>query len=369
MTFPVHRSIVVMPCRASIIDRRPFPIAHHMTRYLPLLPLFAAACASPSAAPAAPAPVPVPAVSEAWVRTTLSVLADDSMQGRRTATPGAAKASRYIAAQMKAVGLEPLGDSGYFQRVPIIVRANGRLAPARTAADTVGQRTVTDVNVVGFLRGADPALRGEVILVDAHFDHLGIGPAVNGDSIYNGADDDASGVTTVLAVARALAAGPRPRRSVLFVTTTGEELGLFGTNWLIGHFPVPIDSVKANLETEMIGRPDTLIGAGHAWLTGWERTTMGPMFKAAGLPIVADPHPSEQFFMRSDNIAFAMIGIPAQTLSSYGLHTDYHQPSDDLAHADIPHMTKVIAAAIDAVRLLADGAPVEWMPGGRPTPR
>ncbi len=216
------------------------------------------------------------------------------------------------------------------------------------------------------IRGSDPALRNEYVLVDAHFDHLGIGTPVNGDSIYNGADDDASGVVTVLSVARVLAAGPAPKRSILFVTTTGEEEGLFGTRWLIDHFPVPLDSVKANLEIEMIGRPDTLIGAGHAWLTGWERTTMGPMFKAAGLPIVADPHPTEQFFQRSDNIAFAHRGIPAQTLSSFGLHADYHEPSDDMSRVDIPHMTAVIRAAAQAVWMLANGPLPTWLPGGKP---
>ena len=331
-------------------------------RWMPAVLL--AACSS---APApAPPPAPAPTVSAAFVRATLAALADDSMQGRLTGTPGAARAARLIAQQMTDTHLIPAGDSGYYQRVPLLVMAD-RLELPPSAADTVGKNIVIDANVLGMLRGTDPALRNEVVLVDAHYDHLGIGRPVKGDSIYNGADDDASGVVAVLAIARALAAGPPPKRSILFVATTGEEVGLLGTRWLIAHFPVPLDSVKANLEIEMIGRPDPLIGTGHAWLTGSERTTMGPTFKAAGLAIFPDPHPEQHFFERSDNIAYAELGIPAQTLSSYGLHTDYHAPSDDLAHADIEHMTAVIGAAIEAVRLLANGAQVSWLPGGKPT--
>jgi Zn-dependent M28 family amino/carboxypeptidase len=307
----------------------------------------------------------VSSITDSSVRAMLSILSDDSMEGRMTASRGAARATNYIAAQMYAAHLVQLGDSGYFQRVPLLITSKG-LTPFTSAAAVPGTRKVMDVNVIGMIRGSDPVLRNEYILVDAHFDHLGIGAPVNGDSIYNGADDDASGVVTVLSVTRVLAAGPAPKRSILFVTTTGEEEGLFGTRWLIDHFPVPLDSVKANLEIEMIGRPDTLIGVGHAWLTGWERTTMGPMFKAADLPIVADPHPTEQFFQRSDNIAFAHRGIPAQTLSSFGLHADYHEPSDDMSRVDIPHMTAVIRAAAQAVWMLANGPLPTWLAGGKP---
>jgi hypothetical protein len=316
-------------------------------------------------APATRATPDVASITDASVTAMLSVLADDSMEGRMTASRGAARATKFIAAQMSAAHLQPMGDSGYFQKVPLLITSQG-LGPYSAAAAAPGTRTVVDVNVIGMIPGSDPALRDEYVLVDAHFDHLGVGTAVHGDSIYNGADDDASGVVTVLSVARAIAAGPAPKRSILFVTTTGEEEGLFGTEWLIGHFPVPLDSVRANLEIEMIGRPDSLIGPGKAWLTGYERTTMGPMFKAAGLPIFPDPHPSEQFFQRSDNIAFAKLGIPAQTLSSYGLHSDYHQPSDELSRADIPHMTAVIRAATSAVWLLANGPLPTWLPGGKP---
>jgi Zn-dependent M28 family amino/carboxypeptidase len=303
------------------------------------------------------------------VRRLESALADDSMEGRLTGSPGGSRAARYVAAEMKAIGLRPEGDSGYYQRVPVAVSDSG-ITLRSSFSDNAPGRHETAFNVLGLLPGSDPKLAGEVIVVDAHYDHLGIGAPVAGDSIYNGADDDASGTVSVLAVAKALARGPRPKRSILFVLTTGEEEGLLGTRWLLAHFPLSIDSVVANLETEMIGRPDSLAGGpGKAWLTGYDRSTMGAMLKRANIPIVGDPRLSQHFFERSDNIAFAERGIPAHTLSSFNLHADYHQPSDDLSRIDFAHMTAVINSALRAVRLLANGPLPVWNPGGRPVPQ
>jgi Zn-dependent M28 family amino/carboxypeptidase len=131
--------------------------------------------------------------------------------------------------------------------------------------------------------------------------------------------------------------------------------------------PMPLERTVAQLQIEMIGRPDSLVGGhGRAWLTGYERSTMGPSFAAAGLAVHADPRPDQSFFTRSDNIRFARAGIPAHTLSSFNLHRDYHRPSDEVTTIDIPHMTAVIDIAIRAVRLLADGPRPEWVAGGRP---
>ncbi|MDB4899458.1 MAG: Zn-dependent hydrolase [Gemmatimonadetes bacterium] len=328
------------------------------------------------------APVaPANPVTQSDVARLESALADDSLEGRATGSRGSARAARLIAAEMQRIGLVPAGDSGYFQRVPAamvtrtftqagVARSQSLpgLFPSFAALDTVPvARRLTAVNVVGVIRGTDPMLRDSAVLIDAHYDHLGIGTPVNGDSIYNGADDDASGVVAVLEIARAIAAGPAPRRTLVFAATTGEEVGLVGTEWYLMHPVVPIDRMSANLEIEMIGRPDSLAGgAGRAWLTGFDRSTMGATFAAAGLPIVADRRLDQQFFQRSDNIAFARRGVPAHTLSSFNLHADYHQPSDDVAHVDVAHMTAVIRAAAAAARLLADGPAPRWNPGGRP---
>jgi len=309
----------------------------------------------------------------------LSELSADSMEGRGTGTVGGARAARWIAEEMRRIGLTPAGDSGFFQRVPLYqvqrtvngqVRTSAALAPSFAALDTFpAARRLTGVNVVGIRRGADPALAGEAVLVDAHYDHLGLTTVVDGDSIFNGADDDASGTVAVLEIARLLATGPAPRRTLIFLATTGEELGLLGTRWYIQQPVHPLAQTVANLEIEMIGRPDSISGGrGKGWLTGFERSSMGETLAAAGIPIVADVRLEQNFFMRSDNIAFARLGIPAHTLSSYNMHTDYHRRTDDVSRVDAGHMAALIDAAARAVRLLADGPRPEWKPGGMPGP-
>jgi len=300
------------------------------------------------------------------------VLAADSLEGRRAGSEGSRIAARLIAEQFELAGLEAAGDSGFFQRVPLQVvnRATGRprirsLSSWAEFDSLPPAERVVETNVIGVLPGTDPELRGEYVLVTAHFDHVGIGRPVETDSIYNGADDDASGVVGLIEIARTLASAP-PRRTVVFAAMAGEELGLLGTRWYIDHPAVPLAATVASLNLEMIGRPDTAIGPGRAWLTGYERTSMGLGFTDAGLAIDPDPRPGQSFYERSDNIAFARIGIPAHTLSSFGLHADYHSPDDEVERIDFDHLESVIRVAAEAVRLLADGPATEWNPGGQP---
>ncbi|HEX2210361.1 MAG TPA: M20/M25/M40 family metallo-hydrolase [Longimicrobium sp.] len=333
-----------------------------------------AACGGGTAPATAPAPGPAPArgmeVREADVREQLQALAADSMEGRRTATEGAMRAAVYLARRLEALGVQPAGDMAYFQIVPLAADAGGRLRlmeSMEALAELPAEARRQSFNVIGMIPGSDPALRHEAVIVGAHYDHLGIGRPVDGDSIYNGADDDASGTVAVLEVARALARGPAPKRTVLFFFATGEELGMLGTRWYLRHPVVPLDSTVAGLMIEMIGRPDSLAGGpGRAWLTGYERSTVSRILQGAGVSIVADPRPDQDFFNRSDNTPFAMLGVPAHALSSYGLHGDYHQPSDEVERIDFAHMTGVVQAAVDATRALADGPRPEWLPGGRP---
>jgi hypothetical protein len=123
---------------------------------------------------------------------------------------------------------------------------------------------------------------------------------------------------------------------------------------------VPLTSIAANLEFEMIGRPDPKYARDSLWLTGWERSNLGPVLAAQGARLVADRRLDEQFFMRSDNYVLAQRGVVAQTVSSYGMHGDYHQPSDDLAHIDFRHMTVAIGSLI---------APLEWLANSDFRPR
>ncbi|HEU4881067.1 MAG TPA: M20/M25/M40 family metallo-hydrolase [Longimicrobium sp.] len=346
----------------------------HLPKLLALAAL--AACGGAPAPATAPAPAPQAApatgVLQADVRAQLEALAADSMEGRATGSAGGMRAAVYLARRLEALGVQPAGDMAYFQIVPV-VQANGRLRllpSLDSLAELPVQQRRETFNVIGMIPGSDPALRHEAVVIAAHYDHIGMGRAVEGDSIYNGADDDGSGTVAVLEVARALARGPAPKRTVILFFATGEEVGMLGTRWYLRHPVVPLDSTVAGLMIEMIGRPDPLAGgAGRAWLTGYERSSVGQILAAAGVPIVPDPRPDQDFFNRSDNTPFAQLGVPAHALSSFGLHGDYHELGDEVERIDWDHMTRVVQAAVDAARALADGPRPVWAPGGRPSHR
>jgi Zn-dependent M28 family amino/carboxypeptidase len=226
-------------------------------------------------------------------------------------------------------------------------------------------------NAVGRLPGSDAAAAGEVILLSAHLDHVGNRPARDGapgaDTIYNGADDDASGSVAVLELAKALALAPRPRRTIVFAFFGSEEAGGLGSRYFADRPVVPLAQVVANLQFEMIGRPDPAVARQTLWLTGYERSNLGPTLAVRGARLVQDPHPEQNFFMRSDNIQFARRGVVAHTVSSYGLHEEYHQPSDEVRFVDLAHMTEAIRSLFEPIRWLADSTfKPEWSPGGRP---
>lgn len=269
-----------------------------------------------------------------------------------------------------------------------LVRVHGDALDAVREAARAGRALELDIgpvtavpsaNVVGVLPGVGtaerPELADEVIVLTAHLDHIGWRTAPAGeeaegvDRIYNGADDDASGVATVLEIAEALGAGPPPARTVVCLLVTGEEKGLLGTRYYIENPWAPLERTVCNLNFEMLGRPDEVAGGpGKLWLTGDERSTLGDGFRSSGIDVIADPRPEENFFQRSDNYAFARLGIVAQTLSSYGMHDDYHQTSDEWETLDFEHMAIAARAGLDATRLLTSGAlDPEWLPGGDPS--
>lgn len=220
-------------------------------------------------------------------------------------------------------------------------------------------------NAVGYLEGTDP--KAGTILLSAHLDHIGVGRPVNGDAIYNGANDDAAGTTAVLELAHAIAAGPRPRRSVLFVCYGSEELGELGSTYFGKHPPVPLTDLVANLEFEMIGNQDPKMPTGVLLLTGWDRSNLGPTLREHGALLGPDPYPEQHFFERSDNYALALKGVVAHTAAGWGTVPTLHQPNDDFAHLDIPFMTRAIQSLVEPVRWLAnsDFRP-QWNPGGAP---
>jgi Zn-dependent M28 family amino/carboxypeptidase len=291
------------------------------------------------------------------IRSQMEFLASDALQGRGSGTHDELVAAVYLAAELRRIGVQPAGDNGsYIQNVSTERRLRaGGTEPWNTR------------NVIGILPGRDSKLKDQVILLTAHLDHLGVGTPVDGDNIYNGADDDASGCVAVLELAQALAAGKRPKRTVVFVFFGSEETGGQGDQFFLAHPPAPLANIVANLEFEMIGRPDPAVKPDELWLTGYDRTNLGPELARHGARLVADPHPQQQFFRRSDNFALARQGIVAQTVSSYGLHQDYHRPSDDLSRIDFAHMEQAIRSMVAPVKWLADtDFKPQWVEGRKP---
>ena len=321
-------------------------------------------------------PVATPSDSVAPVREledVLTTLAHDSMGGRETGSPGARRAAAFLVEEMERRGVSPGFSHGYGQRFTLVEvrKAAGRrrlyfpdeLSVADSALVT-GE--VEAKNLVGIIPGSDPELGREAVVVSAHYDHVGVGEPVGGDSVYNGADDDGSGVLTVLEVARAMAAHPPPR-SVLVLLTSAEEFGIRGARWYADHPALPLEEIAAVLNVEMVGRPDPKVGgAGRSWLTGWGRTTVKERVRAAGVPVGPDPRPWRRYDHRSDHVAFVRAGVPAHTLSSYGDHDDLHRPSDEVETVDFRHLATVIQAAVALTRELANGPPLVWKEGERP---
>lgn len=200
-------------------------------------------------------------------------------------------------------------------------------------------------NVIGILPGSDPELAKEFIVYSAHLDHIGV-RATGDDRIFNGADDNATGVTTVLSLADAFGALPeRPKRSLVFMLFWGEERGLLGSRAFVKTPSIPLDKIVANINIEMVGRPEE--GAyGKAWVTGWDKSDLGSLMhetsQAVGVDIFEHPRFSPMLYGSSDNMAFVEAGVIAHSFSAGSLHDDYHQVSDEWEKLNLPHMTKVI---------------------------
>jgi len=199
-------------------------------------------------------------------------------------------------------------------------------------------------NVIAILPGSDPVLRNEYVVLSAHMDHVGVGAPVNGDSIFNGADDDASGTTALLEVAQAFAnLRERPRRSIVFVHVSGEEKGLLGSEWYSDHPTVPLASMVANINVDMIARnsPDSVVVIGKNYSTlGQVANRVGAAHPELRLTLSDDIWPEERFFFRSDHFNFARKEVPSIFFFS-GVHADYHQPSDEVEKVDTDKAARI----------------------------
>ena len=315
--------------------------------------------------PTTPAPVPAADTAAAAI-----VISRESEQARTRRLSGAAPATRPLVLQ-HIVGV-PARAAVALDAESYAEMTSAPDSTRVTLEAEVKAPTITHTwNALGRLTGTARGSASDVILLTAHLDHLGARPASNADSsadiIYNGADDDASGSVAVLELAEALAQGRRPKRTVVFAWFGSEETGGYGAAHFIDAPPAPLATIVANLEFEMIGRPDKAVPPHTLWLTGYDRSTLGPELARKGARIVADPHPDQNFFQRSDNIQLARRGVIAQTVSSFGLHTDYHRPTDEVKMVDFPHMTEAIRSMVSPVLWLANSSfRPEWLPGKKP---
>jgi hypothetical protein len=252
-----------------------------------------------------------------------------------------------------------------FIRPQVMFRSSGPLS-IKIPANVIDHRPP---NVAGILRGSDPTLRDTYVVLSAHMDHVGVGrPDASGDSIYNGADDDASGTSAVIEIAEAMASAPqRPARSVIFLLVSGEEKGLLGSRYYSDHPTVPVKSIVADVNIDMIGRnaPDTVVAIGQ------EYSSLGPLMHEMvrthpelGLTASRDLWPQERFFFRSDHFNFARLEIPAIFFFS-GTHEDYHRPSDEVEKIDADKAARIARLAYYLTREIATrpDAP-QWTPEG-----
>ncbi|WP_343330499.1 M28 family peptidase [Polaribacter staleyi] len=283
-------------------------------------------------------------IDSVTVKKHLYTLASDDMEGRKTGTPGIEKAAKYIENEFKRIGLTTYDTLQNYRQT-------------FTFTDKRSKKELTTSNIIGVLEGKSK--KNEIVVVSAHYDHLGIKHKEGQlDSIYNGANDDASGVTGVLALAEYFKVKGTNERTILFVAFTGEEMGLIGST----HFGKGIDATKfvAGINLEMIGKTPSF-GPNTAWLTGFERSDFGKIIQknlvGSGYQLFPDPYKKFNLFFRSDNASLARLGVPSHTFSTTPIDVDkdYHQASDEVETLNITVITQTIQAVAKGTESIING--------------
>ena len=272
-------------------------------------------------------------INESIVKKHIYTLANDSMQGRKAGTEGIEKAAKYIESQFKKIGLKYFNNNSFRQ---IFKYKNKR---------SRNQEELNLFNVIGFLEGNEK--KDEIVVISAHYDHLGMKSSAAGDLIFNGANDNATGVAAVLALAEYFKSKNNNSRSILFIAFTAEEMGLVGSNYF-GKTISP-ESIVAGINIEMIGK-ESPFGPNTAWLTGFQRSNFGKIIQknlsSSEFKIYPDPFISYRLFFRSDNASFAKLGIPAHTFSTSPMDKDldYHKVTDEASTLNMKTITQTIKA-------------------------
>lgn len=293
--------------------------------------------------------------------TRIASISADENAGRDTPSPGLERTAEYLANHYRSLGFQAAGDSGtYIQRYPYRARI-------RQPNGTVVTEDAYPPNVIAVLPGSDPQLRNEYVVLSAHFDHIGIGQPIAGDSINNGADDNGTGTASLMEIAEAFAALPEaPPRSVMFLHVSGEEKGLLGSKWFSDHPTVPMDQIIADINVDMIGRNsvDSIVVIGKNYSDMGETVeAVAERHPELGLTVSDDIWPEERFFFRSDHYNFARSGVPALFFFA-GVHEDYHRPSDSIEKIDTDKVERVARMIFYTAWDLATGERPEWYPQG-----
>ena len=284
-------------------------------------------------------------INRSSAEATINFLASDELQGREAGFHGSRVTSEYIVSLLQWMGVSPLADS-YFQLFDAYRKERQKKGRLEVHPDSIAKlkqevhQKLSMRNVLGMIPGKNTK---EYVIVGAHFDHLGIDPALDGDQIYNGADDNASGVSAVLQIARAfLASGQQPERNVIFAFWDGEEKGLLGSKYFVQTCSF-LSQIKGYLNFDMIGRnnkpqqPKQVVyfyTAAHPVFGDWLKEDI----RKYSLQLEPDYRAWENPIGGSDNGSFAKVGIPIIWYHTDG-HPDYHQPSD---HADRLNWDKVV---------------------------
>ena len=272
-------------------------------------------------------------ISEKYVKQHIYTLSNDSMQGRKAGTDGIEKAAKYIESEFKRIGLKSFNSASFRQEFRFI---NPRSS---------NSELLTLSNVIGLLEGSE--MKNEYVIISAHYDHLGKKDVGDGDLIFNGANDNASGVAAILMLAEYFKKAKINKRSLLFVAFTAEEMGLAGSNYF-GKTISP-DSIIAGINIEMIGK-ESPFGPNSAWLTGFERSNFGTIIQknlsGSNYKLHPDPYKNYRLFFRSDNASLARLGIPAHTFSTSPMDKDldYHKVTDEARTLNIETITQTIKA-------------------------
>ena len=278
-------------------------------------------------------PLSSQSINESLVKKHIYTLANDSMQGRKAGTEGIEKAAKYIESQFKKIGLKYFNNNSFRQTFKY---KNKR---------SRNQEELNLFNVIGFLEGNEK--KDEIVVISAHYDHLGMKSSGAGDLIFNGANDNATGVAAVLALAEYFKSKNNNSRSILFIAFTAEEMGLVGSNYF-GKTISP-ESIVAGINIEMIGK-ESPFGPNTAWLTGFQRSNFGKIIQknlsSSEFKIYPDPFISYRLFFRSDNASFAKLGIPAHTFSTSPMDKDldYHKVTDEASTLNMKTITQTIKA-------------------------